>query len=102
MATPQNSKPEPSKIIRPISKFAGALVGTAVVTGKRIIGSVKPTSTGKKPCRLPQKNHRSSTGKKPIRLLPKERKTQHPRKRRHAAEKRRLQTVKDQAVPRMV
>jgi hypothetical protein len=55
MATPQNSKPEPSKIIRPISKFAGALVGTAVVTGKRIIGSVKPTSEG------PSDKHREKT-----------------------------------------
>jgi hypothetical protein len=46
MATLQNGKPEPSRIIRSISKLAGALVGTAVVTGKRIIGSVRPPSEG--------------------------------------------------------
>ena len=46
MATPQNDEPEPSRIIRSISKLAGALVGTAVVTGKRIIGSVRPSSEG--------------------------------------------------------
>lgn len=46
MATPQNDEPEPSRIIRSISKLAGALVGTAVVTGKRIIGSVRPPSKG--------------------------------------------------------
>ena len=46
MATPQNGEPEPSRIIRSISKLAGALVGTAVVTGKRIIGSVRPPSEG--------------------------------------------------------
>lgn len=42
MATPQND--EPSNVIGSISKFAGILVGTAVVTGKRIIGSVTPPS----------------------------------------------------------
>ena len=46
MATPQNDEPEASRIIRSISKLAGALVGTAVVTGKRIIGSVRPPSEG--------------------------------------------------------
>lgn len=46
MATPQNGEPEPSRIIRSISKLAGALVGTAVVTGKRIFGSVRPPSEG--------------------------------------------------------
>ena len=44
MATPQ--KGEPSKIIGSVSKFAGTLVGTAVITGKRIIGSAKPSSEG--------------------------------------------------------
>jgi len=37
MAAPQNS--EPLRIIGSISKFAGTLVGTAVITSKRIIGS---------------------------------------------------------------
>ena len=46
MATPHKDEPEPSRIIRSISKLAGALVGTAVVTGKRIIGSVRPPSEG--------------------------------------------------------
>jgi len=46
MATPQNGEPEPSRIIGSISKLVGALVGTAVVTGKRIIGSVRPPSEG--------------------------------------------------------
>jgi hypothetical protein len=46
MATPQNGKPEPSRIIGSISKLVGALVGTAVVTGKRVIGSVTPPSEG--------------------------------------------------------
>jgi hypothetical protein len=44
MATPQ--KGEPPKIIGSVSKFAGALVGTAVITGKRIIGSATPSSKG--------------------------------------------------------
>jgi len=44
MATPQ--KCEPSKVIGSISKLAGTLVGTAVITGKRIIGSAKPPSKG--------------------------------------------------------
>jgi len=46
MATPQNGEPGPSRIIGSISKLVGALVGTAVVTGKRIIGSVRPPSEG--------------------------------------------------------
>jgi hypothetical protein len=46
MATPQNGEPGPSKIIGCISKSTGALLGTAVVTVKRIIGSVAPTSKG--------------------------------------------------------
>jgi hypothetical protein len=46
MATPQNDESEPSRIIGSISKLAGALVGTAVVAGKRIIGEVTPPSKG--------------------------------------------------------
>jgi hypothetical protein len=46
MATPQNGESEPSRIIGSISKLAGALVGTAVVAGKRIIGEVTPPSKG--------------------------------------------------------
>jgi len=46
MATPQNGKPEPSRIAGSISKLAGTLVGNAVVAGRRIIGSVSPPSEG--------------------------------------------------------
>ena len=46
MATPQNGESEPSRIIGSISKLAGALVGTAVVAGKRIIGEVTPPGKG--------------------------------------------------------
>ena len=46
MATLQNGEPEPSRIIRSISKLAGALVGAAVVTSKRIISSIRPQSEG--------------------------------------------------------
>ena len=46
MATPQNGESEPSRIIGSISKLAGALVGTAVVAGKRIIGEAAPPSKG--------------------------------------------------------
>lgn len=44
MATPQND--EFLSIVGSISKFAGALVGTAVITGKRILGEAKPPSEG--------------------------------------------------------
>jgi hypothetical protein len=37
MATRQSQKVEPPKVIGAISKFAGTLVGTAVVTSKRIV-----------------------------------------------------------------
>ena len=46
MAAPQNGEPEPSRIIGSVSKHAGALVGTAVVTVKRIISLVRPPSEG--------------------------------------------------------
>ena len=55
MATPQNSEPEPSRIIRSISRLAGSLVGTAVVTGRRIIGSVRL------PCEGPSDKPREET-----------------------------------------
>ena len=67
MATPQND--EPSKVIGSISKFAGTLVGTAVVTGKRIIGSAKPSSKGppdkpgKKTIRTPAKRKKKAVSK---------------------------------------
>ncbi len=46
MPTPKNAKPEPLKIIGPVSKLVGAVVGTAVVTGKRVIRSVRSSSEG--------------------------------------------------------
>ena len=42
MATRQSQKVEPPKVIGAISKFAGTLVGTAVVTGKRIVKTTAP------------------------------------------------------------
>ena len=67
MATPQ--KGEPSKIIGSVSKFAGTLVGTAVITGKRIIGSATPSSEGppdkpgKKTIRAPAQKKRKAAHK---------------------------------------
>jgi hypothetical protein len=46
MTTPQ--KDELSGIIESVSKLAGAVVGSAVITGKRIIGSAKSSSKGSK------------------------------------------------------
>jgi len=130
MATPQNGKPEPSRIIGSISKLVGVLVGTVVVTGKRIIGLVTPPGEGpsdkhrKKTMQAPAKRKKKAVRKTEIKipktkkkkkkvvkrkgtgssgdLLPQKRKAQHPRKRRHTAKKRRLQTVKGRAIPRMV
>jgi len=69
MATRENDKIEPSKIVGAISKFAGALVGTAVVTGKRIVRNVTPSSrdSGKlkeKSVQAPAKRKKGVTGKK--------------------------------------
>jgi len=61
MATPRNRKVKPPKVIGAISQFAGALVGTAVVTGKRIVktaaqaGGEPPAKPGKKSVRAPAK-----------------------------------------------
>ena len=44
MVVPHNGKS--LGVIGSISKFAGALVGTAVVTGKRIVGSAAPPGKG--------------------------------------------------------
>jgi len=46
MATRQSQKVEPPKVIEAISKFAGALVGTAVVTGKRIVKTAAQAGKG--------------------------------------------------------
>ncbi|MHC4123325.1 MAG: hypothetical protein ACYSSI_07110 [Planctomycetota bacterium] len=50
MATPRNG--EPLRIIGSISKFAGTLVGNAVITGKRIIHST--ISSGERPSDKPE------------------------------------------------
>ncbi len=69
MAIPQNGEPEPSRIIRSISKLTGALVGTAVITGKRIIGSIRPPSEGpsdkpgEKPVHTPAKRKKKAVRK---------------------------------------
>ena len=67
MATPQND--EPSGVIESVSKFAGTVVGSAVITGKRIIGSAKPSSKGppdkpgKKTIRTPAKRKKKAVSK---------------------------------------
>ena len=53
MAARQSQKVEPPKVIGAISKFVGALVGTAVVTGKRIVKP--PAQTGEEPSAKPRK-----------------------------------------------
>ena len=74
MATPQNGEPEPSRIIRSISKLTGALVGTAVITGKRIIGSVRPPGEGpsdkpgEKPVHTPAKRKKKAVRKTGIKI----------------------------------
>jgi hypothetical protein len=74
MATPQNGEPEPSRIIGSISKLVGALVGTAVVTGKRIIGSVRPPSEGpsdkpgEETVHAPAKRKKKAVRKKEIKI----------------------------------
>lgn len=44
MPTPKKGKPEPSRVIGSISKLVGTVVGTTVVTGKRVIRSVKSSN----------------------------------------------------------
>ncbi len=48
MAVPHSN---PLGVIGSISKFAGALVGTAVATGKQIIGSAAPPNKGRRTSR---------------------------------------------------
>lgn len=65
MAIPQ--KNESSGIISAISKFAGTAVGTAVVTGKRIIGSAAPSGkavSGKATRRAPVKKRKKVVKRK--------------------------------------
>lgn len=53
MAARRSQKVEAPKVIGAISKFVGALVGTAVVTGKRIVKP--PAQADKKPSAKPRK-----------------------------------------------
>jgi len=62
MATRQSQKVEPPKVIGAISKFAGALVGTAVVTGKRIVKTA--AQTGEEPSAKPKKKSVRAPAKK--------------------------------------
>jgi len=69
MATRESDKIEPSKIVGAISKLAGTLVGTAVVTGKRIVRNVAPASGASgelkgKSVQAPAKRKKGATGKK--------------------------------------
>ena len=70
MATRQNDELGPSKIIGAISRLAGALVGTAVLTGRRIIKSTPPgggSSTDKlkeKSARAPAKEKKKIAKRK--------------------------------------
>ena len=70
MATRQNDELGPSKIIRDISRLAGALVGTTVLTGRRIIISTTPVGRSssdrpeEKSARAPAKRKKKVTRKK--------------------------------------
>ena len=69
MATQQSQKVEPPKVIGAISKFAGVLVGTAVVTGKRIVKTTAPSDKepsakpGGKSVRAPAKKRKKTSVK---------------------------------------
>jgi len=62
MATRRNQKVGPPKVIWAISQFAGALVGTAVVTGKRIVKTA--VQAGKEPSAKPRKKSVRAPAKK--------------------------------------
>jgi len=70
MATRQKDKIGPSRVIGTVSKFAGTVVGTAVVTGKRIVRNVRPVSRGfsneleEKSVQAPAKKKKKATRKK--------------------------------------
>ncbi len=71
MATRQNDKTELSKIVGAISKLAGTVVGTAVVTGKRVTKNVTlpggaSSDLGKKSTQTPAKRKKKATPKKKV------------------------------------
>ena len=62
IATRQSQKVEPPKVIGAISKFAGALVGTAVVTGRRIAKTAAQAVEG--PSAKPEERSMRAPGEK--------------------------------------
>jgi hypothetical protein len=106
MATPQ--KGESSGIIGAISKFAGAAVGTAVITGKRIVGSATPPSkgtSGKATRRAPAKIKKKVVKRKPAgssgkSAASKKKPVQSPAKKKKGATPRKKTTKKKGATPR--
>ena len=70
MATKQSRKVKPPKVIGAISEFAGVLVGTAVVTGKRIVktaahaGEELSSKPRKKAVRVPARKKKKVAKKK--------------------------------------
>ncbi len=69
MATRQSDKTELSKIVGAISKLAGTVVGTAVVTGKRVVKNVTQpggalSELGKKSTQTPAKRKKKAAPKK--------------------------------------
>lgn len=96
MAARQSRKAEPPKVIEAISRFAGTLVGTAVVTSKRIVDSVAPPSkgpsgkAGEKTVRAPAKKKekvikRKTTGSSGKSGASKKKSIQSPAKKKKAA-----------------
>ncbi len=62
IAARQSQKVEPPKVIGVISKFAGSLVGTAVITGKRIVKTAVPAD--EEPSAKPRKKSVRAPAKK--------------------------------------
>ncbi|MHC4487582.1 MAG: hypothetical protein ACYSW7_00170 [Planctomycetota bacterium] len=100
MATRQNDKTELTKIVGAISKLAGTVVGTAVVTGKRVVKNVTPSSRassglGKKSTQTSAKRKKKAAPKKKAKGLKAKKKrkvvkregTGRPRKRGTSEEK---------------
>lgn len=100
MATRQSDKTELSKIVGAISKLAGTVVGTAVVTGKRVAKNVKPrggasSELGKKSMQTPAERKKKATPKKKAQgrkakkkgQIVKRKETSRPRKRGTSKEK---------------
>ncbi|HIJ66794.1 MAG TPA: hypothetical protein HPP87_03095 [Planctomycetes bacterium] len=63
MATRRKQQAGPSQVIGAVSKFAGVLVGTAVVTGRRIIKTVSQPDQGRQ-AKPGKKSVQAPAGKK--------------------------------------